>query len=103
MTSEEQPAPKPRQRAPQATPKYIADAQPTTIRHLLSLSDEEREARILELSAAECDFILHDWRYWARDDQLPSSGDWIYWLILAGRGAGKTRAGAERCANGRRP
>ena len=22
-------------------------------------------------------------------------GDWIYWLILAGRGAGKTRAGAE--------
>ncbi len=27
---------------------------------------------------------------------------WIYWLILAGRGAGKTRAGAEACANGRR-
>jgi len=28
-------------------------------------------------------------------DQRPPPGDWIYWLILAGRGAGKTRAGAE--------
>jgi phage terminase large subunit-like protein len=95
MTTEDEPAPKPRPRAQPPTPKYIADAQPTTIRHLLSLNDKEREARLLELSAAECDYILHDWRFWARDDQLPPNGDWIYWLILAGRGAGKTRAGAE--------
>ncbi|MGO8799583.1 MAG: DNA-packaging protein [Roseiarcus sp.] len=39
--------------------------------------------------------LLRDWRFWARPDQLPPGGDWIYWLILAGRGAGKTRAGAE--------
>ena len=26
---------------------------------------------------------------------MPPGGDWVYWLILAGRGAGKTRAGAE--------
>ncbi len=32
---------------------------------------------------------------WARDDQLPPPGDWRTWLILGGRGAGKTRAGAE--------
>ena len=31
----------------------------------------------------------------ARPDQAPPDGDWIIWLILAGRGAGKTRAGAE--------
>lgn len=45
-------------------------------------------------------FILADWQVWARDDQLPpqttaSGGDWRVWLILGGRGAGKTRAGAE--------
>ncbi len=31
----------------------------------------------------------------ARDEQLPPPGDWTYWLILAGRGFGKTRTGAE--------
>jgi phage terminase large subunit-like protein len=45
-------------------------------------------------------FLLNDWQLWARDDQLPpwttASGDaWRVWLILGGRGAGKTRAGAE--------
>jgi len=32
---------------------------------------------------------------WARDKQLPPSWDWVIWLILAGRGFGKTRTGAE--------
>lgn len=31
----------------------------------------------------------------ARPDQLAPKGDWDYWLFLAGRGAGKTRSGAE--------
>lgn len=39
--------------------------------------------------------LLHDWRFWARPSQLPPPGDWRVWLMLAGRGFGKTRAGAE--------
>jgi predicted phage terminase large subunit-like protein len=35
------------------------------------------------------------WRAIARENQLPPDGDWLTWLILAGRGFGKTRAGAE--------
>jgi phage terminase large subunit-like protein len=35
------------------------------------------------------------WRDKARADQLPPAGDWTTWLMLGGRGAGKTRAGAE--------
>jgi len=31
----------------------------------------------------------------ARPNQLPPQGDWRTWLFMAGRGAGKTRAGAE--------
>ena len=38
---------------------------------------------------------MHDWSFWARDKQLPPDGDWRYWVILAGRGFGKTRTGAE--------
>ncbi len=39
--------------------------------------------------------MLNNWPFWARQDQLPPAGDWTIWLLLGGRGAGKTRAGAE--------
>jgi phage terminase large subunit-like protein len=35
------------------------------------------------------------WDYTARKNQLPPEGDWRIWMILAGRGFGKTRSGAE--------
>ena len=44
--------------------------------------------------------IAYDWDVWARDDQLApeafaTGGPWRTWLFIGGRGAGKTRAGAE--------
>ena len=39
--------------------------------------------------------IRGQWRELARDDQLPPNSDWLVWLLLGGRGAGKTRTGAE--------
>lgn len=36
-----------------------------------------------------------DWRNWARPSQLPPPGDWRIWLVMAGRGFGKTRCGAQ--------
>jgi len=40
--------------------------------------------------------LRHDWKLWARDDQLPPTNDeWLVWMLMAGRGSGKTRAGAE--------
>lgn len=50
---------------------------------MASLTDEEAEA------------LLWDWRAWARPNQLAPDGDWLTWLVLAGRGFGKTRCGAE--------
>ncbi|MEE9432777.1 MAG: terminase family protein [Sphingorhabdus sp.] len=35
------------------------------------------------------------WHFWAREDQLAPAGDWRVWLVMAGRGYGKTRMGAE--------
>lgn len=35
------------------------------------------------------------WPMLAREEQLPPPGNWRIWMILAGRGFGKTRAGAE--------
>ena len=55
-------------------------------RILLNLRKEERDL----LKAA-----LSEWRLFARPDQLPPLGNWTTWMILAGRGWGKTRTGAE--------
>jgi phage terminase large subunit-like protein len=35
------------------------------------------------------------WEFLRHDAQTPPEGDWRVWLFLGGRGAGKTRAGAE--------
>lgn len=37
----------------------------------------------------------HSWNFWRRADQCPPPGDWRVWLVMAGRGFGKTRMGAE--------
>ncbi len=39
--------------------------------------------------------ISHDWPSQARPAQRLPEGDWLYWLILAGRGFGKTRTVSE--------
>jgi phage terminase large subunit-like protein len=39
--------------------------------------------------------LAREWSFWARGAQLPPEGDWRTWLFLGGRGAGKTRAGAQ--------
>jgi phage terminase large subunit-like protein len=61
---------------------------------LADLCDRPRD-----LSPGWLEFLRTDWQIWARDDQLPpdtSAADaWRVWVILGGRGAGKTRAGAE--------
>lgn len=69
----------------------------STLRAALKASDGRNDLdRVAALmSPAERDRLRDDWLLWARPDQLPPAGDWTTWLLLGGRGAGKTRAGAE--------
>lgn len=62
---------------------------------LLALPEPARRAELGQLSPAERREFSHHWRLWARPEQLPPAGEWRQWLVLAGRGFGKTRAGAE--------
>jgi phage terminase large subunit-like protein len=48
-----------------------------------------------EISQRESLKAYYDWHRQARPSQKLPSGDWKIWLILAGRGFGKTRTGAE--------
>ena len=47
------------------------------------------------LDEPEATELRYAWPLHARDSQLPPKEDWDTWLILAGRGFGKTRTGAE--------
>ena len=63
---------------------------------LADLPPEDRAAVISKLTDAEAEALLTDWRgFLARPNQVMPAGDWEIWLVLAGRGFGKTRTGAE--------
>lgn len=66
------------------------------ISQLAALPDAERAALLKGLTEAQAEELLWDWRAWARPNQLaPQDDNWLTWVVLAGRGFGKTRTGAE--------
>lgn len=54
-----------------------------------------RHALSEKLDQTERNAFQYLWDYVARPEQLPPEGDWRVWMIMAGRGFGKTRSGAE--------
>ena len=62
---------------------------------LASLSPEEKRVALAGLSAKELEALPFLWEFWARPDQLPPAGSWRTWLLLGGRGGGKTRSASE--------
>jgi len=59
------------------------------------LPEQERTKAIESLSQKEAETLIYDWEVWARPKQLPPDWAWYIWLLLCGRGGGKTRSGAE--------
>lgn len=47
------------------------------------------------MTPSQLEELNWDWEFWARPNQLIPKGDWLTWLLLAGRGFGKTRSAAE--------
>ena len=57
------------------------------------LPEEEQE---IVLEGTDPDILIYDWKFWGRPSQIPPDDrDWSVFAMVAGRGAGKTRAGAE--------
>jgi len=81
---------------PHDPPDDPLDAQlDRKLAELLRMEEDERQKELARLAPHERAELRHHWTLWARRDQLPPPGDWSAWLICAGRGFGKTRAGAE--------
>ena len=83
-------------RASQDGEEVTMDATHLSLRERLAmLPAEQREQFIASLPAEVLAAARYDWLFFARPDQLEPAGDWRFWLMRSGRGAGKTRAGAE--------
>ena len=65
------------------------------IRRLGALAPPERAKALDALPEPMLKAWNSDWPSWAHEGQLPPDDDWTIWVMLAGRGFGKTRAGAE--------
>jgi phage terminase large subunit-like protein len=71
------------------TPRQAVEA-------LAGLAPEEARAVLGRLTDLEREALGGHWPAWAHGGQRPPEGeDWRVWVLLAGRGFGKTRAGAE--------
>ena len=71
------------------------NAEPTRPGLFARARSAARDAFVAGLDQAERNEWPYDFRNTAHDGQLPPECDWRIWLMMAGRGFGKTRAGAE--------
>ena len=72
------------------------DPRARSLAQAVALAGEDGiEAFIASLSREEKRAFLNDWVHWEQDVQRPPSRPWRVWLLMAGRGFGKTRVGAE--------
>ena len=62
---------------------------------LAGLREPDRHEILETLTPEENRAILSLWHFWARPEQRTPEHDWHVWCYVAGRGAGKTRTGAE--------
>lgn len=62
---------------------------------LASLPEKQRSEILGRLTEESAQGLKWDWNFWARPNQLAPAGEWLTWLVIAGRGWGKTRLGSE--------
>lgn len=73
----------------------MAESGKSTLERIARMPRAESARLLTVLGDEGCAWLLGNWRHRARSAQLPPEGDWFVWLVMAGRGFGKTRAGAE--------
>ena len=74
----------------------------TTAQRLAELAPEQRQAVLSTMSGLELAALEYSWEFWRQPHQTPPAPPWLLWLLMAGRGAGKSwTATAVRRALGR--
>lgn len=63
---------------------------------MAELGEARMQSFVEGLTNLEALLLKYEWDLYARAAQRPPDGDWDTWIIMAGRGFGKTRPGAEQ-------
>jgi phage terminase large subunit-like protein len=71
------------------------EVAPSLAERLRAMPRERVESALATLGPVDWQRILHDWEVWARPKQLPPNWPWGEWLLLGGRGSGKSRPASE--------
>ena len=75
--------------------QLILPPGPSMAERLAAMAPDERAAELATMTDDHILGVETEWGFWSREAQRPPRGDWRTWLVMAGRGFGKTRAGAE--------
>jgi phage terminase large subunit-like protein len=67
----------------------------STAEQLALLSEREQAEALAGLSERQLTHLAYDWSFWGRPEQQLPPGNWSIWLLLAGRGFGKTKTACE--------
>ena len=59
------------------------------------LSESGKKAVLDSLTEEQAQQLRYDWGFWGRPNQQMPPGDWFTWLVMTGRGWGKTRTATE--------
>jgi phage terminase large subunit-like protein len=73
----------------------VIDEGKALMARLRALPAERRAAALAAAGVSEVMAFDERWPVWAHRGQLPEHDEWTVWVMLTGRGFGKTRAGAE--------
>jgi hypothetical protein len=72
-----------------------ADSDAARRDQLLAMTPTARRKMLAGMSVRQRKALRTHWQVWAHQGQIAPEGSWHIWMIMAGRGFGKTRAGAE--------
>ena len=72
-----------------------ADSDAARRDQLLAMTPTARRKMLTRMSERQRKALRTHWQIWAHPGQIAPQGTWHIWMIMAGRGFGKTRAGAE--------
>lgn len=75
--------------------RTLPPEQLSVVERLALLPEDERRAIYARLTEEQARAMRYDWSVWARPDQQEPPDPWSVWLVVQGRGGGKTRTSSE--------
>ena len=75
--------------------KMICQKENWSLAQFVNKLNEDEKSLILDSLGDDQGSLLYDWSFWGRPNQIPPDIDWYIFAMIAGRGAGKSRSGAE--------